>query len=262
MISGLIDSHCHLDRIQDLQEALHHARTQQLIGMMTIGTEFSKAQTQIDLTQHARPELKIWCTLGTHPDSVQEEPFSTAEEICQRCSHPAVIGIGESGLDFFHGDEASRTLQEKFFRAHIAASRMAGLPLVIHTRDADEDMARILEDETSRNGAFPFLLHCFASSMALAKTALALGGYISFSGIVTFRKTEALQEIARSIPADRLLVETDSPFLAPVPQRGKPNIPGYVTHTAARLAELRDIAPERLAEATTENFFALFKKAA
>lgn len=261
MVSGLIDSHCHLDRVENLTEALDQARAEQLSGMVTIGTEFTKAQTQIDLTRHSQPDLKIWCSLGTHPDAVQDAPFANAEEIAERCDHPAVIGIGETGLDFFHGDESVRALQETFFRTHIAAARITGLPLIIHARDADDDVARILEDETHRNGAFPFLLHCFASGMKLAETALKLGGYISFSGIITFRKTETLQEIARSIPEDRLLVETDSPYLAPVPKRGKPNIPAYVTYTASRLAELRGNAPEQLAVSTTANFYRLFKKA-
>lgn len=262
MVSGLIDSHCHLDRVDDLTEALNQARAVRLSGMVTIGTEFSNAQTQLDLTRHSQPDLRIWCSLGTHPDSVQDAPFVNAEEIAERCNHPAVIGIGETGLDFFHGDKSVRALQEKFFRTHIAAARMIGLPLIIHARDADDDMARILEDETGRNGAFPFLMHCFASGMKLAETALKLGGYISFSGIITFRKTETLQEIARSIPEDRLLVETDSPFLAPAPNRGKPNMPAYVTYTAMRLAELRDVAPDQLAARTTANFYSLFSKAA
>ena len=172
--------------------------------------------------------------------------------------HPKVVAIGEAGLDY-HYDNSPREDQERGFRTHIAAARQTGLPLVIHARDADDDVAGILEEETAR-GAFPFVLHCFTGGPELARRGLALGGYVSFSGVVTFKNSEALRDIAREVPLDRLLVETDAPYLAPEPLRGRTNEPANVVHTAARLAAVRGISEAELAEATTENFFRLFKK--
>jgi TatD DNase family protein len=169
-----------------------------------------------------------------------------------------VIGIGEAGLDYFY-DKAPRDLQAKGFRTHIEAARRTGLPLVIHAREADDDIAAILREEAEK-GAFPFILHCFSSGPALARTGVELGGYVSFSGIVTFKKSEALREIARSVPHDRLLVETDAPYLAPVPHRGKRNEPAYVAHTAGVLAQTIGLSPEETARLTTANFFRLFDK--
>jgi TatD DNase family protein len=181
------------------------------------------------------------------------------EEILREADHPKVIGIGESGLDYFY-DKAPRPMQAESFRRHIAAARQSGLPLVIHSRDADDDMAAILEDEAGQ-GAFPFLLHCFSSGAELARLAVRLGGYVSFSGMLTFPKSEAIRAVAAETPADRLLVETDSPYLAPVPFRGKRCEPGYVVHTAAKLAEVRGLGIAALAELTTGNFHRLFTRA-
>jgi TatD DNase family protein len=183
------------------------------------------------------------------------------EEIAALTSDPKVIGIGESGLDYFY-DRAPRDVQQAGFRAHIRAARLAGLPLAIHARDADQDIAAILHDERDIGGEFSFLLHCFSSTRALAEAAVAIGGHVSFSGILTFPKSHELREIARDLPADRLLVETDAPYLAPVPVRGKRNEPAYVAHTARVLAEVRGLEPEALAELTTQNFRRLFRKAA
>ena len=176
-------------------------------------------------------------------------------------SHPRVIGVGEAGLDYFY-DRSPRDVQQACFRAHIRAARLAGVPLVIHARDSDADIAAILQDEHDSGGDFDLVLHCFSSSRALAETGVALGGYVSFSGILTFPKSQELREIARDLPADRLLVETDAPYLAPVPFRGKRNEPAWVAHTARALAEVRSLEPEALADLTTQNFRRLFRKAA
>jgi TatD DNase family protein len=182
----------------------------------------------------------------------------TVEDLAAIAAHPKVVAIGEAGLDY-HYDHSPRDVQEKGFRTHIAAARETGLPLVIHAREADDDVARILEEE-SEKGAFPFILHCFTSGPDLAKRGLALGGFISFSGVVTFKKADALREIARTVPSDRVLVETDAPYLAPEPFRGKTNEPSFVTHTATRLAAVRGVSADELAQITTENFFNLFTK--
>lgn len=260
-MTGLIDSHCHLDRLDDVPAALALAREHGLAGMVTIGTRLSRAQTQIDLTRFDTPELRVWCVIGTHPDHVGEEATPEVGTIIRLAAPDHVIGIGESGLDYLHGAPSVRDAQAHSFRVHIDAARQTGLPLVIHAREADDDVAAILRDEHEK-GAFPFLLHCFASGMELARTAIDLGGYISFSGLLTFPKCETIREVARALPEERLLVETDSPFLAPVPKRGKPNTPGYVAHTAARLAMERGMENTALAELTTRNFHALFKRAA
>ncbi|MBM9400911.1 TatD family hydrolase [Gluconacetobacter azotocaptans] len=262
-MTGLIDSHCHLDHFPDeaIPDLLDRAKQAGVEGMVTIGTRLSRAAQQKDLTRFDRPDLRVWCTVGTHPDHVDECTISDPADIVALADDPRVVGIGESGLDYFHGAPEVRPLQQARFRAHIAAARRMDLPLVIHARDADSDMAEILRDEIAAHGPFRFLLHCFASGPDLARTGLELGGYVSFSGILTFPRSEALRDIALSIPEDRLLVETDSPYLAPVPQRGKKNEPAFVAHTARRLAELREVPPERLAEVTTANFHRLFSRA-
>lgn len=263
-MTGLIDTHCHLDHFthEELPELLDRARAAGLDGMVTIGTRISRHEEQKALTGHSRPDLRIWCAIGTHPDHVEEEELLSAEALAALSTPKEVIAIGESGLDYFHGGEEVRPLQQQHFRAHIGAARMTGLPLVIHARAADDDIGAILEDETARNGAFPFLLHCFASGPELARRALALGGYLSFSGIATFPKCEDIRSVAAAAPIDRIFVETDSPYLAPVPRRGKRNEPGYVAFTAAKVAETRGMEPEAFAAQTTENFFRLFKRAA
>ncbi len=180
------------------------------------------------------------------------------EELVELSRHPKVVAIGEAGLDY-HYDNSPRDMQKKSFRTHIAAARATGLPLVIHAREADADIARMLEEETEK-GAFPFVLHCFTSGPELARAGLALGGYVSFSGVVTFKSADALRDIALAIPYDRLLIETDAPYLAPEPMRGRSNEPAFVAHTAARLAALRGVSQADMARTTSENFFRLFRK--
>jgi TatD DNase family protein len=197
--------------------------------------------------------------VGTHPHYAHEELDVSVEEIVERARHPKVVAIGEAGLDYFY-DNSPREAQERGFRNHIAAARATQLPLVIHTRDADDDTAAILREEMAR-GRFPAVLHCFTGGARLARTGLELGLYVSFSGILTFKKSEALRDVAREVPLDRLLVETDAPYLAPGKHRGKRNEPAYVVETAAMLAKVKGIAPEELARATTNNFFRLYSKA-
>ena len=259
-----IDSHCHLDRFEpaELSGVLQRARAAGLCGLVTIGTRLSEAPRQLALAALSEPGLSIWCTIGTHPDHVTEEPLPVPIDLAARTSPVCVIGVGETGLDYLHGTPEHRAAQQASFRAHIRAARLADLPVVIHARDADSDVAAILEDEHDRGGPFAFLLHCFSSGTDLAARALTLGGSISFSGIVTFPKSDALREIARAVPAERLLIETDAPFLAPVPRRGKRNEPAFVIHTAAVLAELLGVPEADLHDLTSRNFHALFRKAA
>jgi TatD DNase family protein len=201
----------------------------------------------------------VLCSVGTHPHYADEELDIAVEEIVERARHPKVVAIGEAGLDYFY-DNSPREAQERGFRNHIAAARATQLPLVIHTRDADDDTAAILREEMAR-GRFPAVLHCFTGGAGLARTGLELGLYVSFSGILTFKKSEALREVAAAVPLDRLLVETDAPYLAPGKHRGKRNEPAYVVETAAMLAKVKGVAAEELARATTENFFRLYSKA-
>jgi TatD DNase family protein len=259
----LIDSHCHLDRFEadELPALLDRAHAAGLAGMVTIGTRVSEAPRQIALAALSRPELAIWCTIGTHPDHVDEEALPTPHSLAERTEPACVIGIGESGLDYFHGAPDIRAAQQASFRNHIRAARLADVPLVIHARDADDDVIAVLEDEHSIGGSFRFLLHCFSSGARLAERGLALGGCISFSGILTFPKSQALRDIAATVPSDRLLVETDAPYLAPVPRRGRRNEPALVVHTAATLASLRGMPEAALHELTTRNFHRLFGKA-
>ena len=261
---GLIDSHCHLDRFApaELPELLQRARAVGLRGLLTIGTRLSEAARQIALTAHSAPGLAIWCSIGTHPDHVAEEALPTPGDLARLSAPASVIGIGESGLDYFHGAPALRAAQQDSFRVHIRAARIAGLPLVVHARAADQDMIEILQAEHDRDGPFPFLLHCFSSGPELAQCALRLGASISFSGILTFPKSDGLRAIARLVPADRLLVETDAPYLAPVPMRGKRNEPAFVAHTASVLAQTLGMPEADLRERTSRNFFRLFGKAA
>ncbi len=256
----LIDSHCHLDyfRPDELPAVLERAAAAGVGEMVTIGTTLGQAPASKAM---ADAHANVWCTVGVHPHHAAEAPIPAPETIAALTAHPKVIGVGESGLDYFY-DRAPRDVQQENFRAHIRGARLAGLPLAIHARDADADIAAILQEERDSGGDFDFLLHCFSSSRELAERAIAMGGYVSFSGILTFPKSNELREIARDLPADRLLVETDAPYLAPVPFRGKRNEPGYVPHTAAVLAAVRGLSPEALAELTTANFRRLFRKAA
>jgi TatD DNase family protein len=256
----LVDSHCHLDfpDFADERDAIvERARAAGVRRLVTISTRVKQFAQVSGIAEHY---ADVFCSVGTHPHNAAEEADIPTEEIVRLAAHPKVVAIGEAGLDYFY-DKAPRDTQAIVFRNQIRASRETGLPLVIHARDADADMAAILEDETGR-GAFPFVLHCFSSGRALAERGIALGGYVSFSGILTFKKSEELREIARELPADRLLVETDAPYLAPLPFRGKRNEPAFVTHTAAVLAEVRGISADEVARLTTANFLRLFSRVA
>jgi TatD DNase family protein len=256
----LIDSHCHLDywKPEEIPALLARAAELGVGGMVTIGTRLGQSEA-VRAIAGAHPN--VWCTVGIHPHNAAEHAVPAPEVIAAEASHPKVVGIGESGLDYFY-DKAPRDVQQENFRAHIRAARLTGLPLAIHARDADADIATILRDERDTGGDFEFLLHCFSSGRALAEAAVRMGGYISFSGILTFPKSQEIRDIARDIPADRLLVETDAPYLAPVPFRGKRNEPAWVSHTARVLAEVRGMEPGALADLTTANFHRLFRRAA
>jgi TatD DNase family protein len=255
----LIDSHCHLDYYSaaELPDVLARAAAAGVGEMVTIGTRLAQS---LEIRALAETHPGVWCTVGVHPHSAAEQPVPAPEALAALAAHPKVVGIGESGLDYFY-DKAPRDVQHASFRAHIRAARLAGVPIAIHARDADADIAAILREEHAA-GAFDLLLHCFSSGRALAEAALGLGGYISFSGILTFPKSHELRGIAADLPAERLLVETDAPYLAPVPQRGRRNEPAWVAHTAAVLADVRGMTQAALADLTTANFRRLFRKAA
>jgi TatD DNase family protein len=254
----LIDSHCHLDFPElkaDRDAVLARARATGIGLMVTISTRVRRFD---DLLEIVDAHDDIFCSVGTHPHHAVEERDVTLDEILDLARHPKVVAIGEAGLDY-HYDHSPRIDQERGFRTHIAAARETGLPLVIHAREADEDVARILEEETKR-GAFPFVLHCFTGGPELARRGVALGGTISFSGVITFKNSVALREIAATVPLDRLLVETDAPYLAPEPLRGRTNEPANVVHTAAQLASIRGVSEAEIARVTTANFARLFNK--
>ena len=254
----LIDSHCHLDfeaLSADRRGVLDRAAAAGVTGMVTICTRVEKFN---EITAIAEAHDNIWCSVGTHPNNADEELHISTADLVRLSAHPKCVAIGEAGLDYFY-DKAPKEAQEIGFRRHIAAARETGLPLVIHSRAADEHMAAILEEETEQ-GAFPFILHCFSSGAELARRGLALGGYVSFSGILTFKNAEEIREVAEFVPLDRLLVETDAPYLAPIPHRGQSNEPSYVRHTAQRLADLRGMSIEALGAQTTANFARLFSK--
>lgn len=256
----LIDSHCHLDMFEAAERdgLLARAEAAGVGEVVTIGTRLGQSRQVIEL---AAKRARVWCTVGVHPNNAGEEKVPEPEVIAALARHPKVIGIGESGLDYFY-QRAPRDQQQASFRQHIRAAQLTGLPLVIHARAADDDIASILQEEWDEGGAYHLLLHCFSSGRALAEAALRLGGYVSFSGILTFPKSNELREIAGDVPLDRLLVETDAPYLAPVPHRGQRNEPAYVADTARYLAELRGLVPEALAELTTANFRRLFTRTA
>lgn len=254
----LVDSHCHLDfevLATDRQGVLARAAQAGVGFMVTISTRVREFDT---VRAIAEGHDNIWCSVGTHPHNAHEELDISVEELVRLSAHPKCVAIGEAGLDY-HYDNSPRDAQETGFRRHIAAARETGLPLVIHAREADGDVAQILEQEMGQ-GPFPFVLHCFSSGADLARRGLALGGYLSFSGILTFRNAEEIRDVAAFAPADRILVETDAPYLAPVPHRGKPNEPAFVHHTAEKLAEVRGVSFETIAEETTRNFARLFSK--
>jgi TatD DNase family protein len=256
----LIDSHCHLnyEGLADRQEAvLAAARARGVHGFLNISTRRTEWGEVVGAAER-HPD--VWASIGVHPHEADAHPDLGAAALVEAATHPRVIAIGECGLDY-HYDKSDRAAQRERFGAHIEASRQTALPLVVHTRDAEQDTAEILTREVGKGG-LTGVLHCFTGSAALARTALDLGFYISISGIVTFKNAKDLQDVARTIPQDRLLVETDSPFLAPVPHRGRTCEPAFVADTAAFLSDLRDEPMDELAVATTSNFFRLFGKAA
>jgi len=249
-LNMLVDSHCHLDFPDfkdELDGVVERARAAGIGRMVTIST---RVRRQADLLAISERFADVFCSVGTHPHHAHEELDIGAIALAERTRHPKVVAIGEAGLDY-HYDNSPRDAQEQGFRAHIAAARETGLPLVIHARDADADVARILREETKK-GAFAAVLHCFTGGRDLAFTGIELGLYVSFTGILTYKKTDELRAIARDLPADRILVETDSPYLAPGKFRGKRCEPAYVTETARVLAETRGVPPDEIAHQTTE----------
>ncbi len=258
----LVDSHCHLDYFSETErpDVIARAAAAGVTEMVTIGVTLGQSREALAIAEAGG--AKIWCSVGVHPNHAADEgPVPAPETIAAMTEHPKVVGIGESGLDYFY-DKAPKDVQAQSFRAHIRAAQMTGLPLAIHARDADDDIARVLAEERAKGGDFAFLLHCFSSTRRLAEAALEMGGYISFSGILTFPKSNELREIAADVPLDRLLVETDSPYLAPVPFRGKRNEPAHARHTANILANVKGLTPDALADLTTANFRRLYRKAA
>lgn len=258
MTGMLIDTHCHLDFPDfdaERDELVARAAAAGVRQMITISTQVHRFE-RIKAIAETYPN--VFCSVGTHPNHAQEEDIET-EELVRLSEYEKCVAIGEVGLDYFY-DYATPEQQAKGLRKHIAAARITGLPMVIHARAADDDMAAILRDDHERNGAFPFLLHCFSSGPALAATGVELGGYVSFSGILTFPKSEDIRAIARTVPRDRLLVETDAPYLAPKKWRGKRNEPSYVVNTAEVLAETIGVSVEEIAAITTENAFRCFSK--
>jgi TatD DNase family protein len=254
----LVDSHAHLDFPEfasELDQVVERARAAGVARVVTISTRVRKFP---DLQAIVERYDDVFCSIGTHPHNAAEESTVGADDLLVPAKHPKVVAIGEAGLDY-HYDHSPRDAQERSFRLHIAAARETQLPLVIHAREADDDIARILEEESGK-GAFPFVLHCFTGGPQLARRAIALGGSISFTGILTFKNSGDLRAIAASLPEDRILVETDAPYLAPGKWRGKRNEPAYVVETARVLAETRGVTPEAIAGATTDNFFRLFAK--
>ena len=255
----LVDSHCHLDFpdfASELDDVVARAREAGVGAIQTICTRMTRFE---EVEAIADRFEDVYCSVGVHPHHVESEGVVSAAAIAARANHPKAIGIGETGLDF-HYDRSPRETQRASFREHIAAARETGLPLIVHTRDADDDTMAILEDEMGK-GAFPGLIHCFSASRELARRSLAIGFSISISGIATFKNARDLRDTISDIPLDRLLVETDAPYLAPVPRRGKRNEPGFVRYTAATVARLKDVSEVEIADATTDNFFNLFTKA-
>jgi len=255
----LIDSHCHLNYkglVENQAEVLYRARARGVTGMLSISTR-EREWTEVIAIAEREPD--VWASVGIHPHEADEHPDVDAARLIDAAQHPKVIGIGETGLDYYY-DHSDREQQKKSFRAHIAASRETGLPLIVHTRDAEEDTARIIREEMGK-GAYPALIHCFTASRGFAEQMLELGLYISVAGIVTFKNARDLQETVASLPGDRMLIETDAPFLAPVPHRGKTGEPSFVADTAKFIAALRNEDAQALMDRTAANFFKLFGKA-
>lgn len=254
----LVDSHCHLDFpdfADDLDAIVARAQAAGVERIVTISTRVKRIDALLAITARFRD---VYCSVGTHPHQADEEDGIPAEELIALTKHPKVVALGEAGLDYFY-QHGSRDAQERGFRAHIAAARATGLPLVIHTREADDDCGRILDDEMAK-GAFKAVLHCYTGGHALAMKAIGLGLSISFTGILTFKNSQSIRDIAAELPADRIMVETDAPYLAPGKFRGKRNEPSFVVETAKVLAETRGVSLEEISHQTTENFFKLFDK--
>ena len=255
----LVDSHCHLDFPdfdEELDAVIERAGEAGVGTLLTICTHVTRFERVLAVAERFD---NVFCTVGIHPHEAAREPQVTAEHLVRMADHLKVVGFGETGLDYYY-EHSPRAAQQQSFRVHIAAARIAGLPLVVHTREADADMARILGEEQAK-GSFTGVLHCFSSTHELAENAIEMGLYISFSGVVTFKKTEDLRATAAALPLDRILVETDAPYLAPVPKRGKRNEPSYVAYTANEVARVRAMDFKAFSEATTDNFFRLFEKA-
>lgn len=258
MTAWIVDSHCHLDYdglAERLPEVIAHAEAAGVGLMVSISSLVRNFPRLLAIAEAHEP---IFCTVGTHPHHAHEELDVPVAELVRLARHPKVVGLGEAGLDH-HYTFSTPAAQEQGFRNHIAAARQTGLPLVIHTREAEDDTIRILEDEMAK-GAFSALLHCFTSEERLARAGLELGLYVSFSGILTYKSAQNLRDVARIVPMDRLLVETDSPYLAPVPHRGKSNEPAFVAQTLETLAEVKGVTRDAMARATSDNFFRLFSK--
>jgi TatD DNase family protein len=254
----LVDSHCHLDFpdfAEDLDAIVARAAAADVGRIVTISTRVKRLSELLDIAERF-PD--VYCSVGTHPHHADEEDGIPADELIELTKHPKVVALGEAGLDNFY-QHGSSEAQERGFRAHIAAARKTGLPLVIPTRDADDDCGRILEDEMTK-GSFRAVLHCYTGGRELAMKAISLGLSISFTGILTFKKSQSLRDLAAELPADRIMVETDSPYLAPGKFRGKRNEPSYVVEVAKVLAETRGVSLEEISRQTTENFFRLFSK--
>ncbi len=255
----LVDSHCHLDFpdfADDIEAVIGRASARGVGHMLTISTRVKRHDAVRVVTERFET---ITCSVGTHPHAAAEEQDVTLADLIRKAEHPKVVAIGEAGLDY-HYQFSPREAQERGFRMHIAAARETRLPLVIHSRSADEDTARILEEETLRGGPFSAVLHCYTGGPDLARRGVAIGAYVSFSGILTFKNSHDLRAIAAELPADRILVETDAPYLAPQPWRGKRNEPAYVAETARILAEIRGVSEDAIARQTTANFCRLFSK--
>ena len=255
----LVDHHCHLDFQQfadDRAGVVERARAAGVGVIVTISTRIKRLPELLAITA---TDEALFCSVGTHPHQADEETEYTTDDIVKLAAHPKVVAIGEAGLDYFY-KKSSPANQAEGFRRHIRAARITGLPLEIHTRDADADSARILAEEHAAGGPFPAILHCFTGGAELARAAVGLGLYVSFTGVISFKKSDALRAVAAEVPLDRLLVETDAPFLAPEPHRGRTNEPAFVVHTAAALAKVKGVSAAEMAAATTANFFRLFTK--
>lgn len=255
----LVDSHCHLDFpdfADDLDTVIARAEAAGVRTLVSICTHVSRFNQVLEIAERYE---NVYCTVGVHPHNAQSEGTIDAKNLIALCAHPKVIGLGETGLDYFY-EHSPKALQKKAFIAHIEAARETGLPLIVHTRDADRDTAEILREEYAK-GPFPGLIHCFSSGAELAQTVLDFGFYISVSGIATFKNAQPLRDALADVPMERLLVETDAPYLAPMPHRGKRNEPAFVVNTAHRVAELKNVGEDVFNVACSDNFFRLFAKA-